>query len=88
VPLQRFTAHAGAIEVGYVEYDGGNRMWVWSSRLADDAWGWGSTAEAAKHGLEAWLRRWLENFRPLLGRPPQQRSEPGAFALDGATLLP
>ena len=66
VPLQCFTAHAGAIEVGYVEYDGGNRMWVWSSRLADDAWGWGSTAEAAKHGLEAWLRRWLENFRPLL----------------------
>jgi hypothetical protein len=57
VPLQRFTAHAGAIEVGYVEYDGGNRMWVWSSRLADDAWGWGSTAEAAKHGLEASLRR-------------------------------
>ena len=66
VPLQRFTAHAGAIEVGYVEYDGGNRMWVWSSRLADDAWGWGSTSEAAKHGLEAWLGRWLENFRPLL----------------------
>ena len=65
VTLRRFTAHAGAIEVGYVEYDGGNRMWVWSSRLADDAWGWGSTAEAAKHGLQAWLRRWLENFRPL-----------------------
>jgi hypothetical protein len=66
VPLQRFTAHAGEVEVGYVEYDGGNRMWVWSSRLADDAWGWGSTDQAAKNGLEAWLRGWLENFRPLL----------------------
>ena len=31
VPLQRFTAHAGEVEIGYVEYDGGNRMWVWSS---------------------------------------------------------
>jgi hypothetical protein len=55
VPLQRFTAHAGAIEVGYVEYDGGNRMWVWSSRLADDAW-----------ALPPRRRSWLENFRPLL----------------------
>jgi hypothetical protein len=66
VPLQRFTAQAGAVEVGFVEYDGVNRMWVWSSRLSEDAWGWGTTADAAKHGLEAWLRAWLENFRPLL----------------------
>jgi hypothetical protein len=55
VPLQRFTAHAGEVEVGYVEYDGGNRMWVWSSRLADGVYrrppstGW-------KHGYGAGLR--------------------------------
>jgi hypothetical protein len=37
-------------------------MWVWSSRLAEDAWGWGSTDQAAKNGLEAWLRGWLEEL--------------------------
>ena len=66
VPLQRFRATIGAIEVGSVEYDGGNRMWVWSSPLAEDAWGWGSNVDAAKRGLEVWLRGWLENFRPFM----------------------
>ena len=66
VPLRRFTGRVGAVEAGFVEYDGGNRMWVWSSPLAEDAWGWSATESGAKLALEAWLRRWLENFRPLL----------------------
>jgi hypothetical protein len=63
VPLRRFTARAGEVEVGYVEYDGGNRMWVWASSLAEDAWGWGTDEDGAKQALEAWLRGWLQNFR-------------------------
>ncbi|MBM0207206.1 hypothetical protein JNW90_32610 [Micromonospora sp. STR1s_5] len=55
VPLRRFTARSGEVEVGYVEYDGGNRMWVWSSPLAEDAWGWGADETGAKQGLETWL---------------------------------
>lgn len=65
VPLRRFTARSGAVDVGYVEYDGGNRMWVWASPLAEDAWGWGADEAGAKQGLEAWLKTWLENFRPF-----------------------
>ena len=65
VPLQRFVGYVGAIEVGAVAYDGSNRLWTWSSPLADDAWGHAVTEEGAKQGFEAWLRRWLENFRPF-----------------------
>lgn len=65
VPLRRFTARSGEVDVGYVEYDGVNRMWVWSSALAEDAWGWGTDEVGAKQGLEVWLRTWLENFRPF-----------------------
>lgn len=67
VKLRRHVGRAGRVEVGAVEYDGGNRMWVWSSPLAEDAWGWGASEEAAKRALEAWLREWLANFRGLLG---------------------
>ena len=63
VRLRRHVARAGAIPVGAVEYDGGNRMWIWSTPLAEDAWGWGASEEAAKQALEAWLRNWLANFR-------------------------
>lgn len=66
VSLNRHTGRAGAIEVATVMYDGSNRFWVWSSPLADDAWGYGATLEGAKGGFEAWLRGWLENFRPFL----------------------
>lgn len=65
VPLRRFRAHSGEVEVGYVEYDGGNRMWVWASSLAEDAWGWGADESGVMQGLETWLRAWLENFRPF-----------------------
>lgn len=65
IPLRRFVAFAGDVEIGAVEYDGGNRLWVWSSRLADDAWGWGASEDAAKRAFAAWLRGWLENFRPF-----------------------
>jgi hypothetical protein len=65
VPLQRYIGHAGTVEVGFVEFDGGNRMWIWSSGLADEAWGWAPTGEGAKQALELWLRNWLENFRSL-----------------------
>ena len=72
MPLRRFTGRVGAVEAGVVEYDGGNRMWGWSSPLAEDAWGWSATESGAKLALESWLRRWLENFRPLLesGKSP------------------
>jgi hypothetical protein len=29
VPLRRFTGHVGDIEVGFIEYDGSNRLWTW-----------------------------------------------------------
>jgi hypothetical protein len=66
VPLQRYVGHVGEVEVGAVEFDGSNRMWVWSSQLADTAWGWATSSDAAMQALEAWLRSWLENFRPIL----------------------
>ena len=31
VPLRRFTGHVGDIEVGFIEYDGSNRLWTWAS---------------------------------------------------------
>jgi hypothetical protein len=65
VPLRRHIARIGAIEVAAVEWDGSNRLWTWSSRLADDAWGHALTEHGAKQGFEAWLRAWLENFRPF-----------------------
>jgi hypothetical protein len=65
VPLRRFVGRVGAIEVAAVEWDGSNRLWTWSSPLADDAWGHAPTERSAKLGFEAWLRGWLENFRPF-----------------------
>lgn len=63
VPLRRSSARCGEIDVGFVEYDGGNRMWVWSSPLAEDAWGWGADESGAQQALETWLRGWLAHFR-------------------------
>ena len=65
VPLDRYVGRAGTVEVGAVEFDGSNRMWLWSSPLADDAWGWAPNADAGKQALEVWLRQWLENFKPF-----------------------
>lgn len=67
VPLQRFAGRVGAIEIGIVEYDGSNRLWLWSSLLAEDAWGWAPSEQGAKQAVDAWLRNWLENFRAFLG---------------------
>ena len=66
VKLQRFVAHAGAVEAGAVQFDGGNGFWIWSSPLADEAWGWAPTQDGAMRALESWLREWLGNFRPFL----------------------
>lgn len=63
--LLHHVAHAGTVEVGRVMYDGSNDFWVWSTQLAEDAWGYGKTAEGAKGGFEAWLKNWIENFRPI-----------------------
>ena len=68
VPLRRFVGHVGPVEVGAVEFDGSNRLWTWSSPLAEDAWGHAQSEAGAKQGFEVWLRGWLENFRPLLDR--------------------
>jgi hypothetical protein len=65
VPLQRFVAHVGEVEVGAVEYDGTNRLWTWSSPLVEDVWGHAQSEGGAKRAFEAWLREWLENFRPF-----------------------
>ncbi|MGD9739576.1 MAG: hypothetical protein AB7O56_01090 [Bauldia sp.] len=70
IPLNEHVAHAGTIEAGRVMYDASQRMWIWSSRLADDAWGYGTSAEGAKAGFEAWLREWLRNFEGVLPRGP------------------
>lgn len=69
VPLRRFVAQVGAIEVGAVEYDGSNRLWTWSSPLAEDAWGHAQTEAGARQGFEVWLRGWLENFRTFFEAP-------------------
>lgn len=63
--LRHHVAHAGTVEVGRVMYDGSNDFWVWSTQLAEDAWGYGKSVEGAKGGFEAWLKTWIENFRPL-----------------------
>ena len=65
VPLRRWIGRAGLVEVGSVEHDAGNRLWIWSSPLAEEAWGWAPGEEAAKRAFEAWLRGWLDNFRPF-----------------------
>jgi hypothetical protein len=66
VPLRRYVGRVGTVEVGAVEYDGANRMWVWSSPLAEDAWGWAPEEQSAKQALDVWLRGWLESFRSFL----------------------
>jgi len=65
VPLPRYVGRVGAVEVGICEYDGSNRFWTWWSPLAEDIWGHGQDAEGAQRGCEAWLRGWIENFRPF-----------------------
>jgi hypothetical protein len=66
IPLQRFVGTVGEVEVGNVAYDATNRFWVWASPLREDAWGYGPSEDAAKRGLELWLRAWLENFRGFM----------------------
>jgi len=70
IPLKRFVGRVGPVEVGNVSYDGGTRFWVWATPLQDDAWGFGTTEEAAKAALELWLRSWLENFRTFFEPVP------------------
>jgi hypothetical protein len=65
VPLNRYVGVVGTVEVGSVDYDGSNGFWIWSTPLQEDAWGYGTTEEAAKAAFEAWLTQWLENFRPF-----------------------
>jgi hypothetical protein len=66
VKLRRFVGHVGTIEVAATEYDGSNQLWLWSSPLAEDAWGWAANEEGAKAAVTAWLRQWLSNFRAFL----------------------
>ncbi|MCJ2054181.1 hypothetical protein [Methylobacterium sp. J-070] len=65
VPLPRFVGRVGAVQVAICEYDGSNRLWTWWSPLAEDIWGHGQDAGAAQQACEAWLRGWIENFRPF-----------------------
>ena len=65
VPLRRFVARVGTVDVGAVEYDGTNRLWTWSSPLVEDVWGHAQSESGAKRAFEAWLREWLETFRPF-----------------------
>ena len=65
VPLRRFVGYVGAIEVGTVEWDGSSGFWTWYSRLADNAWGHAQTEHGAMKAFGAWLRGWLETFRPF-----------------------
>jgi hypothetical protein len=63
VPLKRHIGYVGPIEVGAVQYDGSNKLWIWSTPLQEDAWGYGPTENAAKQAMECWLASWLEHFR-------------------------
>lgn len=62
---RRAVAHVGPVEVGAVEFDPSNRLWLWSSPLAEDSWGWAPSEEGARRALELWLRGWVEPFRPF-----------------------
>ena len=65
VPLRRSVGRVGAIAVAAVEWDASNRLWTWSSPLAEDVWGHAPSECSAKQAVEFWLRSWLENFRPF-----------------------
>ncbi len=65
LPTRRTIGHVGGVEVGAVEFDPGNRLWLWSSPLADEAWGWAPSEDGARQALEVWLRAWLAPFRPF-----------------------
>ena len=67
--LRRFVGRVGQIEVGAVEWDGSNRLWTWSSPLAEEVWGHAPSEPAARQAFELWLRAWLENFRPFFDDP-------------------
>ena len=69
VKLRRFTGHVGGIEVGAIEYDGSNRLWTWSSPVAEDVWWHAPSEDAAKQAFETWLRGWVGRLRPLLEPP-------------------
>jgi hypothetical protein len=71
VPLRRFTGHVGDIEVGFIEYDGSNRLWTWASPFAEDVWGHAPNHEGAQQAFETWLRGWLERLRPVLDAPDE-----------------
>ncbi len=62
---RRLVGHVGPVEVGRVEYDPTNRLWLWSSPLAEEAWGWAPSQDGARRALEIWLRGWIEPFRPF-----------------------
>ncbi len=68
VPLRRIVGHVGEIEIGVVEFDPGNRLWLWSSPLSEEAWGWAPSEDGARRALELWLRGWLEPFRPFFAQ--------------------
>ena len=70
IRLERHVGRVGPVEVGNVSYDGANRFWVWATPLQEDAWGFGTTEEAAKAALELWLRGWLQNFRAFFEPVP------------------
>ncbi len=65
VALRRCIAHVGSVEVGAVAYDGSNRLWTWSSPLSEEAWGHAPSESGAIQAFEAWLRDWLDAFRPF-----------------------
>jgi hypothetical protein len=65
IPARRSVGLVGDIEVGAVEFDPANRLWLWSSPLAEDAWGWAPSEPGAQRALELWLRAWLAPFRPF-----------------------
>ncbi len=68
-PARRSVGHVGEVEVGRVEFDPTNRLWLWSSGLAEEAWGWAPSEEGAQRALELWLRAWLAPFRPFFEPP-------------------
>jgi len=72
VKLQRFSGHVADIDVGFVEYDGSNRLWTWATPFADDVWGHAPSREGAQQAFETWLRGWLEKLRPVLDAPDEK----------------
>src|SRR5918993_3502898 len=81
VPLRRFTGHVGDIEVGFIEYDGSNRLWTWASPFAEDVWGHTPNHEGRSRRSRRGCGAGLKGSGPCSMRPTRTPGEIGCRAI-------